>query len=831
MTAAAEQFIAGPLRWTSTGSVLATWWLKEPLQIARCQGDALDNISLERGLWEALAGHRYWFESMVCWTSPSTIAEAMLSAGRDQVPGYGSIIDQTLDQLDEHWLGHRRHFLTVELSTGLHDSITRTGRAAASSIMAMGGLTPLAPSAKEYENALDRAEDFRLQIPAEYQARPVTPEIMEWARRHHIRRTGEDFTTLITDADRALLDIPQSAARLEGAALDPSGISTLPKHQRSLAPWKHKWVAVTDEDGETNYQAHLIMRSVPRNLSWPSMEFLRRIDDSGVQVDYSIVGLGRSRSDAQQRNAKALTQLNNQVDQVEGGTVGTANSHLSRLQSAASVLDTYNEDFTDDESLVEHEPVIIASICADSPEKLEQEVKTFLAMKGPVKWARPIGAEDAAFMARQPGGEITSELHAYHQVTHSVTMATMGAVTTSRLGHETGLPLFIDETLPLRRAVLWEPFGEGHEYKQRAAAMATMGEQGSGKTYCGMTLSGVMVDTGARLVATDTTAEREWTIFADSLGTNTEVAKVDFEFPVSSVDPLRCLPLKDGAKVTEQFLSTLLDLQAMSAPSIALKEALSTSFLAEHHIDSIPKLLANIGKVQRAGAGELHDLLDVWCDKDKYPAIFDLDLPPVSTTSQCLIWGTHGIKMPTDKELSTEHLFRRMDESKRMGRAIYALFSWFSTHLCLRNPNEAAYQNIDEFHHILASPEATEGQMEFLRYLRHMRAMTHYQTQLGEIPADMLSLIGTRLALRVQSSSLDAAVQFLLGDQADAEQRAAVKEMVSSHNAPGRGAGVLRMYRGAEAQLGKVQVLPPSTEARRTAAGASASTETTVFAG
>ncbi len=830
MTSSPEQFLAGPLRWTAKGSVMATWWLKNPLPIARNEAEAANNIEIERGLWEALAGHKYWLESMICWTNPQQIVDAMLAEHRDEIPGFASTVEDALEFLDEKWLGTRRFLLTVELSTGLHDGITRAGKAAASSILALGGLAPLAPSAAEYERALDTMTDLGRRIPAEYGIEPATPALMEWARRHHIRRTGEDLTSLFTDADRELMATPESSARLESAALDPSGISTLPKWQRARAPWTHKYVAVTDEDGNTNYQAHLVARTIPRQLSWPSFEFLRTINSTGVPVDYSIVGLGRTKNDAQLLNAEAMNKLNNQVDQVTGASLGKSNNHLSRLRAAANVLSDYTEDFTADENLVEHEHVIIASIVADTPEDVESQVKKFLAGDGPVTWTRPIGVEDAAFLARQPGGDLIPELFAFRQITHSATMASMASVTGSRLGHDSGFPLWEDQALEIRRAVFWEPFGEGDQFKQRAAAMATQGEQGSGKTYFAMTLAGLMKDSGARLVATDTTSEREWSIFADSLGDTRQVAKVDFGHPVTSVDPLRCLPLKEASEVTLPFLSTLLDLHSGSPALVAAREATSVKFLAEHHIDSIPSLLANLNKVTRAGADELHDLLDVWCDQDKYPALFDLDLPPVDTSRQCLIWGTHGVEMPTPEEITSEHLFKRMSDNKRMGRAIYSLFSWFSTNLCFRDPNEAALQNIDEFHHILASPEATQAQMKFLRLMRHVKAMTHYQTQLAEFPSDMLGLIGTRLVLRVDPSTLDGAVTFLLGEQKNPELRAALKAKILKHNAPGRGAGVLRMHRGEEAQIGEVQTFPPFTEARRIAASTSSSRETKAMA-
>lgn len=814
-----ERFIAGPLRWTSTGAVLATWVLTKPLPIARNQDDAANNMVISRSLWEAIAGRRYWLESLVCWMSPTALANAMLAEGRDQHPQWLNTVDDAISYFDEDWLGARRYLLTVELPTNLQDGIRSAGKSAANVVLQAAGVNPLTPTPEEYQAALARMDTISEQLPEEYNAVPATPEIMAWARRHHIRREGEDLTELLTHSDLDLLGGEvESAGRLEWAGLDQSGMASMSKRDKITAPWRNQWVAVTDEDGNTTYQAHLILRSVPRSMQWPSMEILGRIDDAGVQVDYTITGVARPRAEALSKNAKAMDKLNAQVDQVEGASAGAQSTHMARLRSAANVLAGYNEDFSDDEHLVEHEPVIIAAFSAYTPEDLNKSVSAFKRANTNLSWARPVGAEDIAFIARQPGGDLPVEINAYRQVTHSVTMASMAAVTSSRLGHDTGLPLWIDQTSTLRRLALWEPWGEGDEFKQRAAAMATIGKQGSGKTYFAFTTAGLMVDSGARFVATDTTAEREWSVFADSL--DTTVSKVDFEIPTASVDPLRCLPLKQAAEVTGPFLSTLLNLDSDSPERLALTEVLAPKFLAEHHIESLPDLLGKVTKAKRLGAKDLADRLELWIDKDRFPALFDLSLPPVDNTNQCLIWGTYGLEIPTTEEISKEHLFRKMSDGKRMGRALSSLFSWWSKSVCW-DPTEAAFLNIDEFHHILISPEATLAQLQLVREMRHAFCGVHYQTQLNEYPSELLGLIGTRLVLNVDRGNLSSSADFLLDENATDEDREAVKSLIATHNSRGRGAGVLRMQRGAETQIGKVQTVQPFTQARQKAASTS----------
>lgn len=830
MSHTSERFLAGPLRWTATGGVLATWVLSTPLPIAQDVQEAAGNIDTSRGLWEALAGRRYWLESFVCWQSPVQLAEAMLAEGREQNPRWLGAVEEALDYFEERWLGNRRFLLTVELPNGLQDGLQRVGRAATNQMLSGIGVNPLPPTPQEYETALARMKQITELIPTDFGAVPATPEIIAWARREHIRREGIDVAEILPGAPSSLFAQTEGPSRLESARLDQSGMSTMGRSERITAPWRNKWVAVTDEDGETSYQAHLILRAVPRQMAWPEMEILGTIDSCGVPVNYSVVGVARNRADATARNAKAANKLTNQVDQVEGAAAGAERTHMARLASASRVLNDYSADFTDDEHLVEHEPVVVASISNPDPEGLELDVAAFMRWANTHgTWSRPIGAEAVAFVARQPGGgELPPELNTYRQVTHSITMSTMGAVTASQLGHNTGLPLWIDKTIGLHRNALWEPWGEGDTFKQVAAAKATVGKQGSGKTFYAMNVVGLMCDAGARIVATDTTVEREWSIFADSLGAT--VTKVDFEHPQTSIDPLRCLPLNEAKDVIGPFLSTLLDLDTDAPERLALTEVLAPRFLAEHHVNSLPDLLDKLPKARRAGVGVLGDRLELWMDADRYPALFDRSLPAAETSNQVLIWGTHGLQLPTEDELRHEHLFRKMDDSKRMGRALYSLFSWFSKSLCFRDPQEPALQNIDEFHHILASPEATRGQFEFVRLMRHVLAAVHYQTQLNEFPKDLLGLIGTRLVLNVDESNLSSSADFLLPENASEEAREAVKAMIKSHCSAGRGAGILRVHRNGQSQIGKVQTVPPFLAARRQAASASSSRETTGIA-
>ena len=91
---------------------------------------------------------------------------------------------------------------------------------------------------------------------------------------------------------------------------------------------------------------------------------------------------------------------------------------MLRLRTAAGTLTDYASDFSDDKNLVEHEPVIIASFHAEHPDELAKTITTFLTANRSLGWSSPIGAEEAAFLARQPGGELPPELNVYRQVDH-----------------------------------------------------------------------------------------------------------------------------------------------------------------------------------------------------------------------------------------------------------------------------------------------------------------------------------------------------------------------------------------------------------------------------
>lgn len=815
-----SDFLYGPLRWTESGDVLATWHLTESLPVPQNDTDAQVNIDIQRRLFDALAGHQFWLEGLLCWTSEEDIVDAMLAEGRDRSRRFIDATSEALDYLEDHALGHRRFLLSIQLPTTFHAGLARAGRAATNQVLSWGGLGNVAPSPSSLAKAMDQMKAVEQLLPAEFGPQRATPELIAWHRRHHIRRDGLDLTSIPSASDQELLST-QGGAHLETAGLDPSGISTRPKSERAMAPWQHQWLAVVNEDGETTYQTHLLLRSLPRQMTWPDINFLGDIDEAGVQVDYTITGVARSRIEAMSLNSKQLNKLTAQVGQVQGGSAGQTNEHLTRIRGAVQLLDDYNQDLTHDNQLCEIDAVVILSLSANDPDALDDMVAKIKTKRRDLAWSRPIGAEQAAFLARQPGnGPLPPELAAYRQVTHSRTWASAGAVTGSRLGDTTGLPMWIDQTLSLRRLVFVEPFGAGNDYKKEAASMVTVGGQGAGKTHEAMTNFGQFADMGARVVATDTTREREWSQFARSL--NTSLTEIDIEKPQVSIDPLRFLEGNEASEVAAPFLSTLLDIRSTTPEALALREVLAPAFLAEHHVDSTTKLLSVLPKATRAGKDVLGDKLELWVDKDRWPAVFDLSLPPADTNRQVFIFGTYGVQLPTVDELRLTHLYERIDDAKIMGRAIYSLYSWIAKTLMFRDPDEPSLENVDEFHHLLGSPEATRGQMEILRYMRHVLASTRFQTQFPELPEEMMALITIREVLKVKPEALPAAARFMLDKNASEESITNMISLIKTHTAPGEGAGIVRIQNADDTyQVARVRSLEPWTAARRAAIKAS----------
>lgn len=837
-----ERHVTGHLRWLKSGEVLASWILTTPLQRARNLSEAAVVAREHRELMRAFPGHRYWLESLLMWTDPSEIVAAM-TAGVDlqENPAWAETTGHTLELLQDEGLGERRFILTVKLNLPKTIMLQVAALAVGNEALETMGMSPIAPSEKLASTVAAKALVIEQALPASFGPKRMTQSEIVWSRRHAWGRSGADLIDPVKAPDIAEELLARGGEGLGVIHLDPNEVSqATTTAQRLAAPMNSKYIVVRDDAGTVSYQAGIMYSSIPQELEWPDNEFLGRIDDTGIPVDLTITGVTRSNHEARRQTNTALKQLSDQNDQIDNPNVdpNLNAEHQQRVEHATALNRQYAKVLQDDQKLLEHEPLIIASVAANDAETVEAMARDFknADVNRDFVLARPLGQEEHMFWLRQPGGVPSVELKSYRQYTHSATMGATSVVTTTKLGDDTGIPIAINEASSLRRLVYLEPFGLGRDFRQKSPSIATQGDQGGGKTMFAKTYAASLSDRGARVIATDTSDEAEWVTFANSL--DTSVAVVDFGNPTCSIDPLRTLPAEMAGPVMQSFLSTLLDIDATGPQGRVLAKVLKPKYLTNHNIGSAGQLFSHLAAIKttkdgvdKAIAAELADRVEVFTDLDADGSgvarvIFDPTLPPLDMSAQWQLWRMNTVQLPEAEELNTEHLYRAMSIAKRLGRSSYALYATFSHQVCFANRNEPALQSVDEFHHMTTSPEAMRVTREFLRYGRRSMAAWHAQSHLPEDFDTLLDLVRTRIVARVSDETAAQKSAAFLGktpgqqthDGEEIEtsrntQRLA--EEILEHNSRGRGAAMLRDHRGT---IGPVQLLRPASPERYAAA-------------
>lgn len=825
-----DRFLTGPLRWTSKGEALATWWLSTPLPRAELELDAQVNAHLHQQLFNAIAGHRFWIQGALTWTDAASVVDAML-AGVDlaKCPGWADSVEAAMDHIATLSLGRREFLLTIKLNLPTRQLLTAATKAAGNDVLEGLGMRPLPPSPAEYRWAMDKMAEIGNKIPAEFGARPATPAQIAWSKQRAAYPLAEPFgSPFLTDGSDDTM-ILENIGSLGVPHLDPSGALELSTAARGAAPVTRRWLRVSDDQGHSCVQARIVVSKIPRQLSWPDTEFLGRIDDHGVALDWTVTGVTRRKADALAKNRRSMAQLSDQAHQIDGSGDEAQAAPMTRVLTGARVLAEYNADLANDDndSLCEVEPIVIATVAAEDAAQADDLAQQLVDRSSVIRWARPIGNETNQFEASQPGGVPNKELAAYRQITHSATMGTTSPITSHRLGDATGIPLGINTTSALQSLVLLEPYGLGADYRKKSPSMALAADQGGGKTSLAKTFFGHMIDRGAFGIATDTSPEAEWITFARSLGTSVSV--IDFRDPEFSCDPLRCLPPDLAGPIAQSFLVTLLDLDAVGKEGQALAKMLRPSYLAQHRITSLGSLQHHLEDSTNPVTRELADRIGVFSDPDTATpmaaSLFDADLRPAPVDAQVMIWRFYGIPLPTAAELAEEHLYRTLPVEKRLGRAAYALYARFARELCFRDPHAAAIQNCDEFHHQTSSPDSMRTHADFLRVGRHVNAFWCAQDQLASGFKDLRDLIRTRIVLRTtQPDAASDAADFLgrtIKENGEEAHDALVQKILADTE-QGNGAGVMRDHTG---QIGTIQTFLPFSEDRRRAADTAALAE------
>lgn len=334
-------------------------------------------------------------------------------------------------------------------------------------------------------------------------------------------------------------------------------------------------------------------------------------------------------------------------------------------------------------------------------------------------------------------------------------------------------------------------------------------------------LAGDVVDRNGRVISADRTQLGEWATWARSV---TRATIVDVDDPVASLDPLRLFGARAGSRVTQSFLTPLLNISPTTDRGVLLSDVLDPPYLAEHRIHGLGDLLAHLHTgCQLPGADELARTMNVFARRDFGRVIFDQSLPVLDVRSPAVVIRTHTLELPSASELEHQHLFTQMRLEKIFGRAMYALIAALARQVCFADSSELALFVVDEAHHITSSPEGEREIIDFVRDGRKHKAaiaLGSHDPQADFGSATLRGLIPTRILMRHRDVTL--AKRGLAWLDLDPDDDDLVEELTGG-TSPVTAGGVPAHRRGeafmrdAIGNIGRLKVLVPSVPARATA--------------
>jgi len=837
--------MAANLRWTRTGAVWADFLLTGLPYGLRPVKDKRAVRALHQAFFRALPGESLLL-GLCSGLDPAAVVERMLE-GVDiaACPDWVAECEATLDSLDQIGPGQRIFWLSVPLGVDkASDRWSEPLKASTADLRDRIGL-PRAPiAAADVERRLAQAARVAESIPAPFKPSPVTPAQMVWLHEHTLRRglfqdldlpngTQHDIATdLLT---------PKSSAALSEPLMDEGGQSDL--ETKSMARWNpinRRFLKIQNaaavDGGEASYQSLLVVSDVPDGgMVFPGSEFIGRIDESGLDVDWAMRLHQRSSAQVASQNRKALRNLNEQYGQRDGEV-----SHgMNMLDRVAADLSEYVAQLESDKLEVEVQATTIFCVAGPDSESVRAQSRAltdFLAETG-YKLAAPLGYQEELWWAMTPGVPSSKAVREFSQITTSRALAATVPLASVRLGdtkgHLLGLniahgPLFAPNVPCGPTSVVLHDL-EGASDRQISGSAAVAGELGSGKTATLMSLAAGVIDRGGQLMIADRTAKGEWASWAGAL---TKAVVINAAEPELSMDPLRVFGPRIGSRMMQTFLTPLLNIRPTSDRGVLLSDVLEPKYLESHSLASAGDVLAHLlDGCTLPGAHDLARVINVFARKEIGRVIFDGSIPALDLTTAAVVVRTHTLQLPSREELEHEHLFEQLALEKIFGRAFNALIAATARHVCFADTSRLAGFVVSEAHSMTISFEGERELVDFVRDGRKHRAVVLLDSHDPEADfgsPTLRGLIPTRILMRHRDKTLAQRGLKWLDLDPDDEH---LIEMVRHDTSPLGADGVLVHRRGEatmrdmSGNVGRVKVLLPARPERAAAIEAGGSAE------
>ena len=828
-----NRLVTSNLRWTRSGVVWADYVLTGIPYGYRPIEDRQTARAMHKMLLRALPGESLLL-SVAVSLDPMTIVERMeRGVDLDLHPAWADECDATIDRLEEIRPGQRIYWLSIPLANhGFGDTIKSATSAAWSSVADLMGMPPSSIPVEERERRAAQAAQIAAAIPAFYDATPATPSQMVWLHQHALQRgLGLD-----TDMPTAM-EHPAGTARgsFTAARLDEGAQSDRPESGwRAKAPTLSRVLKV-DQPWEVtpppaSYQCFLVLAATPSGGTlFPGSEYLTLADNlGGVDVDWAIRFKNSAASEVLKKNRRALVQMNDQYTQREDEL-----STGSVLDDAAVALAEYNALLEADAMEMEVQSTTIFCVAAaDEETAIAYQRELAKEFEGSTyRLQAPIGFQEELFWAMTPGVPTPAICNEFAQITTSEHFAAYVPVTRNDLGDGDG-PLIALNISSARTGVVHHDIAKKAS-RDVSGSVGVCGNLGSGKSGYLKTTGNQVVDRGGQVIVVDRTPLGEYALWAEAI---TDAVVVDTAAPDVTMDPLRLFSPARGGEVAVSILLPLLQLQPDDRLGVLLSQVLEPECRARFGNFTTPGLVSHLeSECTLDGARELAGKLKVYATKSYAAALFRADLQPFNPRAGAIVFRTHTLELPSEREVENEHLFKQMSLQKRVGRMMYTLIAQIARGICFADPNTLAVFLLDECHHLTRSSEGVEIIIDFIRDGRKHDAavMLGSHDPEADFGSETLrGLIPTRLVFRQTDRRLaQKSLKWLGVGENDLDLLKELMEntspvegkdgFVAPHR---RGEGYMRDPAG---NVGRIKVLLPASEARYQAASTTPKESTT----
>ncbi len=816
------QHIIGNIAWTTTGQVWGLWRVTPSPYLHASPRARAELHAQTTNLLKHLSGEPMLL-SLCAQTAAADVAEAMVEGvDLDAHPEWAEVTEATLDWLDDIALTERTHWLALPLPADRPALELRSlATAAASTLAALLGVRPQAPSSVQVRSYLTKADRLNRQMTGQPVIRPATPAEIMWVLAHSVRRgIAEPLLADTVHADRHLGASRLWRGRLRGPSLAGLGQVRLveggkPDGTRRVS-LRRRWLQVETAQG-TSYQAFLGLVEMPATFVFPGSEWLASIDRFPMPVDWCSRLRIVSNAEADAKTKRKARELSAQVEEYDGDTSGPPQT----LFDAAADLDDERTRLQGSRTEVEIQSATVLCVWGESPEEVDRyaELLHHSLSAAEYQLMRPVGGQRALWASMLPGAPVPSVLAECTQFQLASDYAMAMPWASTEVGDPTGSLLGISLDGGTARPVLVDLARAPRQ--DASASLGVVGELGAGKSVLLKALQIGLVDRGDRVIAIDRTPLGEWARFAaEAAPDRHQIIRADAEGSIC-LDPLRVFDGAVGARYAKSYLTLQLGVPAMSTGGLALAQAVdAVAASPEPHMGAVITELEQIadeeeGHTDRAEkARELAGLLDAVA-QDRLGRLVFGDLPPLrldDDSAAFTVFHTSGLTLPTREVFTSEWHMQRQPLETLIGRAVLYLVAAVAREMAFTDTRFTAIA-LDECHWLTNSTEGSDLVLELVRDGRKHAAGamlgSHDPTDFGD--EIVQGLLATKVVLRHRDVTLARKALSFLGLDPDDQ---AMVDLVTTDLSPTgdptrKGEALLADTRR---RIGRIQVLIPPME-------------------